>query len=465
MAYIRQRGNQVLIVHGHRDPHTGKVVQRTLFAVYSKGEAADILGPRNREFRAMLREQFPQLTIDWRKIERGLRALAAGLPETYEPAGGADFARDFRRDLTAFARKLILASPQYYAEGAEAVRANRHQLDFLRQLVEMDQEHADCNDAAADRKARDLYWRFAMYGNEISPDVEEMAESALEKGDLDRAEAVFSLLVEAFDHYADGYNHLGSIARERGDLEKAIAMFRKAASVGRNLFPKRIARSRYWSDLKTRPYIRALRGLTMSMNEAGRYEEAMAACERLEKECQDDISSSSCRASIHLNLGRWALASSSADRIREIEPSEGFVSAFAWAELGHRREALAHFLHAALNRPVAARVLMGAGSRKQLRGLDALDYNTGIGLLRSLAAYLDVRRSRAVKRFFRRVMADPRVSRLLEEIELRQKRWEEVRPANREDFDRMTEMRRSEFAEKQADGMVDLHTENRFTLN
>jgi tetratricopeptide (TPR) repeat protein len=456
MPYVRRRGSQVLIVHGHRDPRTGNVLQRTLFAVYSAEEARDILGPGNRHFRALLREQAPQIQFDWKKIERGIRALADDLPVVYGPGNGVNFAQGFRDGMAAFARQLVLASPTSFAEGAEAIRRYRHELTFLQHVIERDLSLLDSPAVATRKHGRDFYWRFALYGNEVPQDVEDLASDAYEKGEWDRAEAIFGLLTESFDHYAEGYNFLGCIAYERGNMDQATGLFRKAAATGRNLFPKRIARSRYWSDLKTRPYMRALMNLAMCLNEARQYDEALAVCDHLEKECQDEITADSRRTEIHLNRGRWTEAATIAHRLKRMDTSRDFIAAFAFAESSQWKEALVAFLHAALNDPFAARLLAGAACRKPGSSTEADDYNTGVSLLRSLAVYLGERRSWKTRRFFRRVIRHPRVQQLLAEVEMLRKRRAEARTPSREDFNRLTVMRESEFAEEQARDLIDL---------
>lgn len=457
MAYVRRRGNQVLIVHGHRDPQTGKVVQRTLFALYSREEAQRVLGTGKREFRALLREQFPQLNLDWRKIEREIESLVGVLPEVYESRGGEAFAGDFREALVAFARQIILASPQDRPEGAEALRAHRQQLGFLREIIDSALSSLDRKAERPGERERDFHWRFAMYGNEVPPGVEESAASMYEEGNLDQAEAAFRLLVDAFDHYAEGYNFLGCIAYDRGNLPEAIEMYQKAASLGRNLFPKRIARSRYWSDLSTRPYMRGLQNLAMSLIATRQYDEALVVCDRLERECDDGITADSHRAAIHLNTGMWAAAAEAAERLRGLHASESFVSAFARAELGQWRETLASFLHAALNHPGTARMLVGTRNAKPRTYDEASDHNTGVSLLRSLSGYLGGRRNPRARRFFRGLVRDPRVAKLLDEIETVRRRWFEERPADRALFDRMHEMQTLDFARQQAKELSDLH--------
>ena len=64
MAYLRRRGNQLAIVHGEREPGTGKVQQQILFTLYSKAEAREALGrgqePQGAErFRRLLEREYP----------------------------------------------------------------------------------------------------------------------------------------------------------------------------------------------------------------------------------------------------------------------------------------------------------------------------------------------------------------------------------------------------------------------
>ena len=77
MAYVRRRGNQLAIVHGEREPGTGKVQQRILFTIYSKEEAREILGrgekQGRRHFEGLFRRQFPDI-----KVERGGMLLGVG---------------------------------------------------------------------------------------------------------------------------------------------------------------------------------------------------------------------------------------------------------------------------------------------------------------------------------------------------------------------------------------------------
>jgi hypothetical protein len=122
-------------------------------------------------------------------------------------------------------------------------------------------------------------------------------------------------------------------------------------------------------------------------------------------------------------------------------------------------KALGAFLHAALNHPRAARMLAGEKTRGNQTAVsrdEAEDHNTGVSLLRGLHAYLRDQ-SRASRRFFRDVVHDARVMRLLDESAAVVGRWyEQHRTGEREAFDRMQRMRSLEFAQIDAAKLRDL---------
>lgn len=100
--------------------------------------------------------------------------------------------------------------------------------------------------------------------------------------------------------------------------------------LGRQLFPVRISKKRYWSDHITRPYMRGLRNLALTLNQASRFHEALAICARLEQECGDEFTAASYRADIYLNTRKWQQAADCARRSGgDLDPSAGFTEAFA----------------------------------------------------------------------------------------------------------------------------------------
>jgi tetratricopeptide (TPR) repeat protein len=461
MAYVRRRGNQLAIVHGEREPRSGSVQQRVLFTLYSRAEALDVLGRGAKgaaeAFRDLLQRQHPDLTFNWKKIRSAIEGLLDVLPDVYEYRSHRLRAR-FRDNLRAFARQLILADPQDLVSAADVIQEHRYELEYLRELIDWRLRTRDQTESAwnADNP---FYWRFALRGRQVPPDTEEHAASLYERGDYDRAEAVFRLLVDCFDGYAEGHNYLGLIALQQEKLDDAIEHFRTTIVLGRKLFPARIARSRYWRDHATRPYMRGLRNLALALNEAGRFAETLAICDQLGKECDDAITAAWQRAAVYLNTGQWTRAAEAARRTLALDAGDSFLAAFALFELGEHEAALELFLYGALNYPRAARMLAGDKARRVpavTSAEEARDHNTGVSLLRALHAFFRGQ-SRASRRFFRDLVRDARVARLLDESVGVARRWHEQHPiGEREAFDQMQRMRSRQFATVEAGRLRDL---------
>jgi tetratricopeptide (TPR) repeat protein len=140
-----------------------------------------------------------------------------------------------------------------------------------------------------------------LQGNKVPSEAEQQAAEHYNRGEYDRAEAVFKLLIECFKDYAEGYNYLGLIALAKENLQEAISNFGRTMKMGRKLFPPNLARRHYWSDLSTRPYMRGMKNMILALIRAGHYDNALSYCDRLEKECGDEITANSYRADIYLN--------------------------------------------------------------------------------------------------------------------------------------------------------------------
>lgn len=467
MAYVRRRGNQLAIVHGERAAHGGQVQQRILFTLYSRAEALEVLGRGTKgggeRFRHLVEEQYPDLKFNWKKIRRKIEEHLDALPDRYEYRSQRLRAR-FRDDLCAFTRQLILADPQDLVSAAHLIQEHRHELEYVADLIAWRLKLRDQppSEWGADNP---FYWRFALQGRDVPPDTEEHAADLYERGEYERAHAVFRLLVDCFEGYAEGYNYLGLVALAQRKLDEATEYFRKTIELGRKRFPSRIGKKRYWSDHATRPYMRGLQNLALTLNEAGRFPEALGICDRLVNECGDELTAAWHRAAVYLNTRQWERAADAAQRTMGLDPAGGFLAAFASFELGQRDQALGAFLHAALTHPRAARILAGEkmrGKHTVTSRYEAEDHNTGVSLLRSLHAFLRGQ-PRASRRFFRDIVRDARVMRLLDESATVVRRWHEQHPTGeREAFDRMQLMRSPEFAKAEAWKLRDLLAAPRF---
>jgi tetratricopeptide (TPR) repeat protein len=457
MPYIRRRGSQLVLAHGEREPETRKVQQRILFTLYSRPEALEAIGrgsPTGRgQFRALIESANPNLRFDWKAIERAVAENLDALPETYEYRTTRLLSR-FRADLCAFAKQLMLADPTALISAAQTIDTHRGELGYLIELIHR-RLAAPTPEPAKYNEDNPWYWRTSLRGHDVPPDVEEFAAGHYFNREHDKAEVAFRLLVDTFDDYADGYDYLGLIAYDLGRLPEATAHFRKAVEVGRRLLPKHVARSSWWTNLDTRPYMRGLRNLALTLNETGEYAEALQICDRLETECDDAISANDLRAPVFLNIGRWADAARAAKYGSELDPSQSLVAALALQESEQRGAALVAFLHGALNKPRAARILLGRRSSRPANGNEARDHNTGVHLVRALRPYLQ--RGRGAVAYFARLLKDDRVRPLVEETENLSQRWSSGGPkADRADFERMSELRSHEFAERLAKEILGL---------
>lgn len=443
MAYVRQRGNQVLIVHGVRDPDTRAVEQRVLFTFYTRAEALDALGrgaPGGAAtFHHRMERRYPNHRFDWKAIDAALARLLKALPETSE-AGGLE-PEGLHGALAVFARQVVLALGGDASVLTQEASALPAQLGVLREML--DELLAAPSKATS---AAGPSWLSRLLDSRVPPEVEEQWADALDRGDLARAEAAFTLLTLAFADYAEGHNYLGLIALRRGRNDDAADHFRRAMEVGRAQLPRRVARDRWWADLATRPYMRGLRNLALAQVRGGRYDEALASCDQLESECHDRITATGHRASVWLCTKRWAKAMEAGRFLHEIYPEESLTVALAAFELGEVDEARAHLLRAALAAPRAVAAVLGEPMPAPTGYEEATDHDAGVQMVGALRGFIAVR-SAASKRFFRTQWRSDLFEGLRAERAAVAARWAQDRTGrDRAAFDRMQAMQTMAFA-------------------
>ena len=445
MAYVRTKGNQVVVVHGVRDSETKKVQQRTLFVFYSKAEAIAAMGDSAHWFRQTLQNESPDIRFDWKKLNAGIKEHMAILPDLYEYKKERVNCR-FRSAIVDFARELLIADPQMLLSSARLLQEQRFELEYLRDLIDQRLRLAEQEQSKWNRDDP-FYWRTLMNRSEVPIDGLERLSSIFGKQDYDKAEALAKLLTECWDNYAEGYNYLGLISLEKGDLDIALAWFEKAMEVGRTLFPKRICKDSYWSDHSTRPYIRSLIYLAQTHNRIGDFTAALRYCEKMDKECHQDITAATERIPIYLNSGAFHMAVDSAMYVHRIYPQENLPLAFALYEIDAEHEALVHFLAGSIRFPRSARMLCGYSRTSDPQSFEEVeDHNNGVHFLRNLTHYLSNRTGRK-QRFFKGILRNVAVSGLINEAVNVRHKWRENRSADRTWFDRMHEMESLEFAE------------------
>lgn len=463
MAYVRRHYGRIVLVHGVRDGKTGKVIQRILFALYSKEEARAALG-KSREgvaedFQEILTKNYPGIRFDWKAIRRGIEKNLRHLPKTYDSKEARLFST-FRDDLLEFARGILYLNPRETDEGEELLRNYRPILSALADAIRMRLRDLDILDARGGknpwRRKDEFAWRFSLRSKDVPSDAEEYASDLFEEGKYDEAETWFRLLVECFPGYADGYNFLGIIALEKGKIGEAVPYFEKTVAEGRKLFSKRFSKKRLWLDLDTRPYIRGIRNLALAYVEHGRYDDALLLCDQLEWEIGDTEAAYAHRASVFLNLGRWEKVVEAATKAPDQNPEESFKAAFALFELGKKKEALGYFLHGLFNWRRGARLLLGLPTDGPETRKEFIEHGSGVHLPRSLGRYLR-ERERPSLTLFRRTLGVPKVQKTLGEIADLEAKLESGNaryPGRRAWLERLRELQGVEFARKAAEGVV-----------
>lgn len=458
MAYVRTHGNQVAIVHGERDPESGKVQQRVLFTLYSRPEALAVLGRSpdgedNRlNFEGLLELKHPAIRFDWKRIRVGIEERLEQLPEIY-PYRPGEFLGRFREDLCTFTRQLELADPQTMYSAAELLQEQRYELEHLRDLIDWRLRLCDQQEGKWNTDNR-FFWRHRLRSEQVPYGLMEKMGGLWERGEHERLGALARFFLECFDDYADGHHYLGLIELDREDPQRAIEHFERAVAAGRRLFPKRMAKKHFWTDTDTRPYMRALRSLTIAKMRTGALDGALALCARLERECGDDEAAAAFRCALYLLSGRWELALDRATHLVGIWPEQAFHAAFASYELGRLDEARVWLLHGLLNRPHAGHILLGLRCPKPEDSFQADDHNTGVDLSRDLAAYLDGW-DRSARAFFHGIARHEQIRSLLAELREVTKRWKDERTGqDRSAYQRMTQLGSLEFAREVAGSLL-----------
>lgn len=139
---------------------------------------------------------------------------------------------------------------------------------------------------------------------------EELLQRGLEAiahGRLEDAEAALEAALEEFPDHDEYYNHLGLIAWERGDMERAERYYAKAAALALSQISAQDMAS--WSVGKNRGYLRALEGQALCLYRLGRLDDACDLFETLAMTCVPEYQGCHYLAGeIHHMKGRLAKA-------------------------------------------------------------------------------------------------------------------------------------------------------------
>jgi len=454
MAYVRKKGNQIALVQGERSPNTNVVSQTTLFTFFSKAEAYRAIGKSKKDeshyFQNLMEDEHPTVNFDWQKINKAISDKLGVLPDLAEYQEQR-LAANFKSSLHAFTRELVQTDPQSLVPSSKLLLAHKDQLEFLRDVIDMKLDAIDIaeNDFNGDNE---FYWRQTLRGWGINPEVEEVASDFYRAGDYESAISAFTLLTDSFPNYAEGHNYLGLIHMNLGNLEESLTHFRKTVELGRKMFPKRLRKDLFWTEHKTRPYMRGLNNLITALNRSSLYEEALTFCDTLANECGDENSASSHRTSIFLNLQRWTEAEECAIRTMEFSPMDAVLAAFAQFEQGKFSEAKTNFLHAAFNNPLAIQILVHGKASNPKGAIEIEDYNAGIDTSNAIRPYLLDQTSKS-KSFFYSILKHPAIKALVKEVSTCAAGHSKIKnPDERhKNFDRWHEIKNKKFAENAAE--------------
>lgn len=445
MAFVRKHGNQLALVHGERDSKTGKVNQRILFSLYSRAEAEAAIGEgesnegRKAYFQNLMTRTYPRIKFRWDEIKKEIKDNLEYLPEMYGRNEERLF-EPFSKSLDDFAHKIIAAESFMKPSNYELLKQHENDLIVLRDIIDYRLQSCKFNKPDDEEEFDRFNWHYMMDKNEVPNDIEEWAERFYETGEYDKAERIFKFLVRCFDNYAEGYNYLGLICDSAGRLKEAAEYYEKTVEVGRSLFG-RVSKKDYWYVLETRPYVRGLRNLAFCLLRLRRYREALEICDKLDSVCGDSVTANIYRASVYLNQGKWLKALEHSGSV-EIDSSDSFIIAFASYELGDLRKAGAHFLHAALNEPLCAAMILGApGWKKPKNNRQVDDHNSGVYLKQSIGKYLGS--AKEACKHFSQLFSLPQVKEALSRID----ELEDSRGTQRDDFKKLCQMRSFEFAQ------------------
>ena len=447
MPFIRVHGHQLALVHGSR--RGGTVVQEVLFTLYSRAEAREAigLGSENgaRYFAHLLESQFPMLKFEWETLRAQVAEHLDHLPETYDH-GAVRLRRDFRAALAAFTRQILLADPQTLDVDAELLREHEPELQYIEQQLSWRRRMA--REAKPSEWSRDnpFFWRRASHLRDVPPDAHEHLAELFDRREFAALVPHAQLLVEAFPTFADGFNMLGLVAMELDDLPTATRHFEATVAVGRSLLPGRVPKGHWWLDLSTRPYMRGLGNLALALNRAGRYDEALVACDELARCERGDVVAAR-RAAIFLNQDRLAESAEIVAPLVEFEASEAFVLAFALIGLGRAVEARPQLVRAIAHWPRTARRLVGLTQKAAKTRREQEDDDVYRNLTLDLHAWL-ARTAPSGLDPLRDLVRHPRIATLAAEVMQLEAAEAAGRAHDTTGFDRLRELRTTASAEQ-----------------
>ena len=416
MPYIRKRGRQVALVHGHRNIETGKVEQVILFTIYSRPEAEGILArPQSGiDFEWLMETTYPRITFNWKKIKMDLEAKLDLLPAAYNYRAGA-VERDFSSSMHEFLRQLLANDPQELDDALDLIKKYRRRLQFVQEMIEWRIETSRRAEKSEYSRDNAFCWRRRIASATIPLDVEEIVDERYRRRDYRWLKTACELLTECYDTYAEGHNYLGLMALQRNSLRAAEKHFKRCMEAGRKNLPRGLKKDDYWNLMETRPYVRGLINIGHTYNRSRQFDKVVEVARKLDKRCGMDVHSRCLLGSVYLNTGKWKQAIRSVRPLLTMSPDESYVIAIAYLELSEIEESRDHFLHGLMNNPWFADLLLD-NPIAEPAGWEEIDqYNASLNTWGVLQPYLENKTPESFG-LFRAIMNDERVRDLRAEM-------------------------------------------------
>ena len=437
MPFIRAHGQQLALVHGSR--REGKVVQEVLFTLYSKAEANAAIGPESWHFEQMVKNLHPTHQFNWPQLREQIAAQLDTLPDTYDHVD-ARLRKDFRAALVGFTRQLLLADPQWLDVAGDVIAEHQPEFEYLTKWMGRRLKMAKERHDSEFTKDNAFLWRYTRNASDVPLRADEEIDGLYERREFDLLIPRAKLLVEAFTNYADGFNVLGLVALDQDRLDDAIGYFERTTEVGRAALPKRVRKDAWWSDHHTRPYMRGVANLARALNRASKFEESLAASDRLAECARHDVLDDARPAAL-LNLARYA----EAEILTRAHPGigEGYLLAFALLAQARLAEAWPVLVRAILWAPRIGQHLLGGRAAPPSSRTEWHADVTAQHLQRDLHVFLPMHR-RAVNEALKAAIKHPKLAPVIAELhELEGRtRLGDDRPQ----FERFMELRSPEFA-------------------
>lgn len=400
MAFVRQQGRQLFIVHGYRDKASGKVKQHVLHTIRSAAEAHAIATPEDEGgeaevFEQLIERRYPALQVDWEKLRADIANHTSALPE----APPADPDR-MRNATLAFVRALV------------EEEITDEDVDALDAVIELVAWAINRQDRAAGES------RFEWYRDSGAAPVTlwTCVVAMRLRGEYELAEALCRTSVDAYPDDPQGYTMLGDLLLDLGRLEEAEVWLRQGREAARRRVPAGMPARQFWAQHHVEAWQEATHRLAECLAAAGDYDDALKLCDECDGRAVDvEAAVRLCRGDECVELAERAAGGSA-----------GWASAAALANYatGNEESAVAWVVYCMANAPAQWAIISDSAAIEALEA-DGHTLDHVRRIHRLIAPYTD--RSRSAVAWLNDWFYDGVVSEFLDALDDDRPRIEQTR--------------------------------------